>query len=173
MACAINKETRMQRMFSSALLAGALALVCACGSSTNDRRSAVLFDSNLDKIPDKADTNGDGKPDVALGNLCQLVCDGTKLTGVDVDCDGEVDFDIKPIDLPEVCGGGTGGGSGNGGGSGGGTGLEACASSLNDKSVACERHGGAWSCVCNDAGAVKTVSYPGDDACSIPGGACF
>jgi hypothetical protein len=159
----------MQRSFTSALLAGALALVCACGTSTSDRSTAVLFDSNLDKIPDKADTNGDGKPDIALGNLCQLVCDGTKLTGIDVDCDGDAEFDIDPIDLPEVCSDG-----GSGGGSGGGSSLQACASSLNDRSVACERHdGGAWSCLCSDAGATKTVSYSGDDACSIPGGACF
>jgi hypothetical protein len=158
----------MQRFFSSALLAGALVLGSACGTSTSDRSTAVLFDSNLDKIPDKADTNGDGKPDIALGNACQLVCDGAKLTGIDVDCDGDADFDIEPIDLPQVCGGGSGGGSGSGGT------LEACASSLNDQSVACERqNGGPWNCLCDDTGAIKTVSYGGDDACSIPGGACF
>jgi hypothetical protein len=167
MAASINMETQMQRFISSALLAGAFILGSACGTDTSDRSTAVLFDSNLDKVPDKADTNGDGKPDLALGNVCQLVCDGTKLTGIDVDCDGDSDFDVDPIDLPEVCGG-------SGSGSGGGSTLEACASSLNDQSVACERtNGGPWSCVCSDAGAIKTVSYTGDDACSIPGGACF
>ncbi len=160
----------MHQFIASALLAAAFLLGTACGDITGERSTAVLLDGNLDKIPESADTNGDGKADLALGNRCQLVCDGTELTGIDVDCDGAIDFDIRPVELPEVCGDG---GGGNGGGGGSGT-LEECASTLNEQSVACTReNGGPWSCACTGAGASRTVSYTGDDACSIPGGACF
>jgi hypothetical protein len=170
----------MHRFTSCFLLSAILAFTGSCATeSSSSRPSAVLFDGNADQVPDKADTNGDGKPDVALGNSCQLVCDGTKLTGIDINCDGDVDFDITPVDLPVVCGGGGGsgggsGGGGSGGGSGGGTTAEACASAINDKSVSCSRdNGGPWSCECKDGTSSRTVSYQNDDACSIPGGACF